>query len=740
MTAKKAKEEPISDEEQDMREIEEKVKRMMDPSVPDKVPDDLPKEIELEPPADGKETGPKTAPEVSKKAKNPIAISVISHDEDDHKIVVPTEPAESEAADESVSEDEQSEEMTDKPESEDEPVPETEAEPEPDEVPEQEEAVPESEDETAPTDETTVTDESAPETVEPEEPEATEPDLEDPKTADAVDDISRKESDDLLAHEDAEIAKAFTEKPPSFGARLKHGLSAWWHNPLARRTTLIVLALGVAAALFVPTSRYFVLNTAGARSGASVRILDESTRQPLKNVEVSLRGQKVMTDNEGSARFNKIKLGTTELVAEKRAFAPTRQKVTIGWGSNPLPEKSLTPVGSQYSFTVTDFLSTKPIKKVEAVSGDASAFSDDEGKIKLTIDKSDDTPLEVTLKGEGLREEKLTIKADDKTVQEIKMAPIRKHVFITKRSGRYDVYKIDVDGKNEQLVLAGTGSEREDLALVPHPGKDIVALVSTRGNVRNSDGFLMSALTVIDLSDNKPVELAKAERVQIINWIGDRLVYVRVAAGTSAANPKRHRLISYDLETEESKELASSNFFNSVTVARGAIYYAPSSAYQTGPTALYKVYGDGTRQQTVMPQETWSMYRTSYDNLTLAIGQDWYDYNLTTNSSNKLGGPPANPQARIYENNPDGQQSLWLDQRDGKGVLLAYEVSKNEDKEIFKRSGLKGPLRWLNNNAVVFRVSSDQETADYAVSLNGGEPKKIRDVTNTAGLEGWYYY
>lgn len=52
------------------------------------------------------------------------------------------------------------------------------------------------------------------------------------------------------------------------------------------------------------------------------------------------------------------------------------------------------------------------------------------------------------------------------------MAPSRKHVFISKRSGTYDVYKVDVDGKNEEKVLSGTGSERPDaIALSIHPTK-----------------------------------------------------------------------------------------------------------------------------------------------------------------------------------------------------------------------------------------------------------------------------
>jgi hypothetical protein len=72
--------------------------------------------------------------------------------------------------------------------------------------------------------------------------------------------------------------------------------------------------------------------------------------------------------------------------------------------------------------------------------------------------------------------------------------------------------------------------------------------------------------------------------------------------------------------------------------------------------------------------------------------------------------------------------------------LLTYDLEGNEDTQVFERSGLRTPIRWLNDRSVVFRVNTDQETADYAASLDGGEPKKIRDVTDTNGVEAWYYY
>jgi len=561
-----------------------------------------------------------------------------------------------------------------------------------------------------------------------------------PEIDKAVDDIVASEGDQLLEAEDEKIAKAFDEKKPSFKQRIKNALSAWWNNPVARRTTIAGLLVAIIIILAVPPSRYFVLNNVGVRSGASLIVLDESTQQPLKNVTVRLSGQSAVTDNEGKVRLSHLKLGKNELVIEKRAFAANKKIITLGWGSNPLGNFSLSPVGVQYAFVVTDFLSGKPVEKVEAIQGEFSAFSDEKGKIKLTVEDTTVNEVTVVIKAEGYRDETRTFSADLKDEQAIQLVPGRKHVFISKRSGKFDVYKIDVDGKNEEKILAGTGSERDDMVLAPHPTDEIVALVSTRENMRNKDGFLLSTLTLIDLSNNATTKVTQSERIQVVDWFGDRLVYVEIAAGASGNSPKRHRLNSFDYKTEKQTELASSNYFNDVLNAGGFVYYASSSAYQTSPVNFYRVQADGTNRQTVLDKEVWNVFRTDYDKLTIAVEQSWYEHSISNNKNSVLGGEPANLVSRTYIDSPDNKNSLWVDQRDGKGVLLNYELQSKAEKELKAQSGLNNPIRWLNNSSVVFRIKTEQETADYAMSLDGGEPKKIKNVTNTAGIDQWYYY
>ena len=129
---------------------------------------------------------------------------------------------------------------------------------------------------------------------------------------------------------------------------------------------------------------------------------------------------------------------------------------------------------------------------------------------------------------------------------------------------------------------------------------------------------------------------------------------------------------------------------------------------------------------------------TDFDNLAVSAQQEWLAIRLGEDKATNLSTQPANVTSRIYVDSPDKKHSLWVDNRDGKGVLVAYQPETSDEITLRSQNGLQAPVRWFK--IVVFRISNNQETADYAVSLDGGEPKKIRDVTNTGSVDKWYYY
>jgi organic radical activating enzyme len=71
---------------------------------------------------------------------------------------------------------------------------------------------------------------------------------------------------------------------------------------------------------------------------------------------------------------------------------------------------------------------------------------------------------------------------------------------------------------------------------------------------------------------------------------------------------------------------------------------------------------------------------------------------------------------------------------------VVVDVNSKQETVLRAQGGLKNPITWVDTAHAVYRVANGQETADYIISLSGGEPRKIRDVTNVAGVDRWYYY
>jgi hypothetical protein len=556
------------------------------------------------------------------------------------------------------------------------------------------------------------------------------------------DDIAKQSSESLNEEENDD---AGTKSKPK--GKIRRFFHDWWHNKKARWSTIIGILLLVVGAAVYPNSRYFLLNTAGVRSGASVVVLDNNTRQPLKNVKVQLNNATGETNDDGYVKLEKVRLGSTNLVVTRRAFETQEKKVTVGWGSNPLGDVILEPKGLQYSFVVKDFLSGQPIDKAEAISGDASAFSDKDGKLVLTLDTTSDEPVDIAIKADGYRDEMITETAETTVDKPVNMVPAQQQAFISKRSGKYDLYKVYADGRGEQLVLSGTGFERDDIVLTPQPSGDDVALVSTREGTRSADGNLQSTLNIVNLGSNKVTKLDTGDVVQVEGWVEDTLIYVVVNDQAAAGDAKKQRLVSYNTTTGQKLDIASAPYFNDVIVAGNKVYYAPAREAQvTGEPAantavgLYVADPNGTNIKKLQDQEIWTLLRSGYDSITFSTGKDWFEYKFGSAQPSRLNGAPVNQKPRAYTNNANNTQSLWVDERDGKGVLLSYDLGSKQEKVMTGQSGLTYPAHWLNNTTAVYRVNNDNETADYAISINGGAPKKITDVTNTSGIERWYHY
>jgi Tol biopolymer transport system component len=557
--------------------------------------------------------------------------------------------------------------------------------------------------------------------------------IDDTKTDEAVADIVAHESDEILAIEDAVNEAENTPEPkPSRGKRI----IAWLKSSRGRWTVGIVVAFAIVACIVIPVARYYILNTLGVRAKSSVTVLDLSTQQPLKNTKVQIGNVEAVTDSEGFVMMSGLRLGKQKLTIDKLAFSSIDRSITIGWGSNPQGTVELTPTGAQYEFIVSDALTEKPMSKVELTSGQSNARTDDQGRAVLTIEEPGDKAFGVQFEAQGYRVDELMVEPEANKPTQVNLSPDAKHIFVSKRTGQYDMYSVYPDGKQESVLLKASGSEREaDITLVPHPSEPIVAYVSTRANQTNADGYLLSSLLLVDAKSGETNHVVTTERISIVGWAGKRLIYLQISEGQSARNDERYKLMTHDTGTNVSKQIATADYINDVKLFGGQLFYAIGGGLQPEKAKLYRVNADGSNSQALLNQEVWSIVRVAVDELAFNTSdQQWYAYTQGASEVSKRSSSPGDTTSRVYIDSPDGKRTAWVDERDGKGVVLVYDFATKTEETITAEAGVGYPVSWLTNSAIVYRKSTPTETADYIVTTAAKQPRKLIDVTPTRGL------
>jgi Tol biopolymer transport system component len=250
----------------------------------------------------------------------------------------------------------------------------------------------------------------------------------------------------------------------------------------------------------------------------------------------------------------------------------------------------------------------------------------------------------------------------------------------------------------------------------------------------------MQTLTYVNLKDNAVKTVTSSSQIKAIDWVGTRLVYVMLDDNAANDSAMRYKLMSYDYVSGDNRQLAQTNYFNSVVPMGGRIFYAPASAYQNGiNVGVFAVHADGSGKEVILDKEAWNMFRTDHDTITIAVEQEWYNFKQGANKAEKLAGQPNDTTSRMYVDSPDGKHSIWVDNRDGKGTLMLYDAAKKTESVLLSESGITGPIRWLTNTAFIYRTANSGESADYVLPITGGSSHKISDVTNASGIDRWSY-
>lgn len=481
-----------------------------------------------------------------------------------------------------------------------------------------------------------------------------------------------------------------------------------------------------------PYSRYFMLNTVGVRASASFKVVNAVSGRPVKNVDIEVSGKKGVTDNNGELKVQGLKLGSTKLIISKISYAKIEQKTTIGLGSNPYDTFKIDPVGVKYSFKILDWLSKRPLSEALISVDDSSAVSDKDGLAILSYEPGDNPTIKGTISVKGFKDEAFEFSSKNQDVFEKELIAKNKHYFISNRSGIYDIYSIQEDGKNEELILKGTGKENDNLAIYPNDEGTFLAYVSTRDGTLNPSSYVMSALFLIDTENKKIEKISESEDITFLGWDKNSLIFIKTKESYSGFTPSRKKIYSYNIKTKNFQELVSSDYFNDAKLIDGNLYYITNSQADGVNQSWFETIGvDGEGKKTILQKEAWGLIRNSLNTLYLSTsGNKWFSYKVGDSTAKEMDTPPNYPRSKNFINNISKTKYAWLDYRDGLGTIIVGDSKEAKEKSVYSKGGVDKIKSWLNDNHLVYRVSTKEESADYVLDVNSGEIKKVTNAYN----------
>lgn len=521
----------------------------------------------------------------------------------------------------------------------------------------------------------------------------------------------------------------------------------------------VVLVAG-AVSWFVQPARWWLMNALGVRNTLTITTIspgEGSKAKPseLHSVTVVVNGKTYNTDAMGKLRVSRVPYGQVNVVASKTGYQSVSYGVMLDFDpffhkfggqaqddAARSVELSLTATGIPVAFKVTDALSGKPVTVGNFAIGDVVAKPDDQGTVSLKIPGTDASKVAVRASFGGVYVDKtfdITLGTQN---QHVSVVPGGRHYYLSAKSGILTVYSSNIDGLDMSPIVTGTGQETDATAFAVSPDGRYGVLSSSRDGAHNERQDLLQRVYVVDLNTKQITRVDEAVNVAFADWSGDTLIYTTSTYDT-VSNAYKITLRSVDTTSARVYNFESADNISVSTVAFNKVVYL--KYINSGPDAttspvLREAPVNGTTIQTLGEQVDYTGYiQLDFDRIAFKTGQDqaWHEYNFNTDELKSVTEPTSGSQTQQFLStaNDDGSERLLVDRINGRYALIVKDMASGNTRQLYSADGLSGPIRWVSS-VVVFRVVNSQGAADYAVSLNGGDPHKIADVTAPANIQG----
>ncbi len=540
-------------------------------------------------------------------------------------------------------------------------------------------------------------------------------------------------------------------KPPKIKRNpLKRVFAAWWHKKkwtLPLSFVVILLVLGA-----IPWTRYELVGLV-YKQNFTVEVIDATTGKPVSSASVSLDQVLVNTNSNGNATL-KVHVGTRRLMISKQYYKTTQKNVLVPI----LHQKTaltirLLATGRQVPIVITNSINGQAVPDALVRVADTEATTNQKGQVTIVLPAQDSQlPANFSAAGFNYGSGTITVSAQALPQNHFQITPAGKIYFLSQLSGTMDVVKANLDGTARQTVLTGTGNEdTSSTELMESRDWKYLALVSSRAHANQPALYLINTTANDQLST---IDSSSAT-YSPIGWIGDTFVYSITRNGVQNWQPASEILKSYNAVTGQLTVLDQTTAsgtnstdyamtaFGSMYLIKNAIIYTiywsgSDTSHLSGKSdSLMSIKPDGSGKQDIrdfpipasLSYASYYIATTQYNLSSLYVqvpngsgSNSYYSFvNGSLTTSNITDNTFYAPN-QSYIVSPDGSQTFWAEQRDGKNTLFIGDGSGQNGKQIATLSDYS-PYGWFTDSYLI--VSKDNEL--YVMAVNGGTPVKITD-------------
>lgn len=517
---------------------------------------------------------------------------------------------------------------------------------------------------------------------------------------------------------------------------------------------VVVVTLGAVFA--IPSTRYGLLGLF-IKKDVTLTLIDSKTGKPVSDAQADLPGQTAKSDNQGKITFKNVPVGSQTVTIKKKYFKDVTQTLNVWLTKAAEPEKiSVEATGRQVPIKITNKVSGQVLEKAKIVAQESSAITDEKGEAVLIL-PADKATLEGKVTADGYNDLTVTVINTEQSDAKNTFSPVPagKLYFLSKRTGKINVMKSDLDGANPEVVVQGTGREDQgDTSLLASRDWRYLMLKAKRDSDK-------AKLYIIDTGSGKMSVADEGDATfSLLGWADHTFVYKVSRSDYSLVDDGQESIKTYNAENGKLAKVDSLmgghdttyKYFGQSYVYPGPILLGNEIVYEKAwvghsynaqldgkKDGIYSIKADGSNKKTIVEADASQIGDYSYRlNEAYAIiirtnganPQKSYEYENGKLAERPVTDAEFEKEVPTYLYSPSGNETFWSEARDGKNTLFLGDKEGKNGREIATLSEYK-QYGWYSDNYLLLSKNGS-ELYIMAKDHPADKPLKITDYHKPA--------